>query len=70
MSTPWAAAIWKTISEELNLLFGNIFGPGEMLALRGDIFVSLRKHGLLETQKTCLLSGAKKPRLSPLSVYI
>lgn len=50
----------KQFSEELNLLFGNIFGPGEMLAPRGDIFVSFRKHGSLEIQKPCL-KGMPEP---------
>lgn len=44
----------QQFSEGLNLLFGNIFGPGEMLAPRGDIFVAFGKHGLFEIQKACL----------------
>lgn len=42
----------KPLSEELNLPFGNIFEPQEMLVLSGHISASFRKHGLLEIQKT------------------
>lgn len=60
----------KPFSEELNLFFGNIFEPQEMLVLRGHISASFRKHSMLEIQKTCRLSFTRSHVQGQLLAYM
>lgn len=47
----------KQVSETLNLFFWNVFGLGEMLAPRGNIFISFRNCGFWKFRRLACSVG-------------